>query len=697
MIFSQISRKILLKPNIKNTCKMSIFVQKLNPLTGNNDWVIQNEEYDYHQEVARSAFADMLHDTERNQLYENALISAINEIHSRGKKAKVLDIGTGTGLLSMMAARNGADSIVACEAFKPMSECAVKVIESNGFKDKINVIPKRSTDLSVGPEGDLKEKCNILVTEVFDTELIGEGALSTFSHAHKHLLENDCIVVPESATVYAQVVECPLAQNWNKLKDFYNDDLEILLKIPDLIKTCPGSSAVHDIQLSQLPLSSFNSIVPPIPVLRFDWSGKTPFVFTRSTIQSLKAVSHGKAQMVFMWWDLQMDIEGKHILSCAPYWAHPKSKEKITVDIPWRDHWIQAIYYFPEEVRVEKDQEIHLISCHDEYSLWFNLRTDLKLTDIHYLNPICECGLHVAFSRTRIGQINDMKRNKKYLRLFENHIDKNSVLLFLSEGFYYGLVAAKLGAKHLYFLETNILSKRVLESIIKFNNINNVTILKSIDDLKLIDLKDVTVIFGEPYFTSSILPWDNLLFFYLSDNVRTLLNREVEIYPRKCLIKGMAVKFDHLHKIRAPLISCEGFLMKHFDDLILESSNISDDNVEAQPLWEYPCIAVSDEITLAEVNLANGGNINLESTHTFSIQNGLSCNGVTFWVEWCIDGSPKSTISTGPVHPVSVGKSVEWDKYTRQGVYLLPSSTLENINCRFCIDLNEGSIKFKFL
>lgn len=36
-------------------------------------------------------------------------------MHKAGKKANVLDIGTGTGLLSMMAAELGADSIVACE------------------------------------------------------------------------------------------------------------------------------------------------------------------------------------------------------------------------------------------------------------------------------------------------------------------------------------------------------------------------------------------------------------------------------------------------------------------------------------------------------------------------------------------------------------------------------------------------------
>ncbi len=35
----------------------------------------------------------------------------------------------------------------------------------------------------------MSQKANILVTEVFDTELIGEGAIPTFHHAHEHLLE----------------------------------------------------------------------------------------------------------------------------------------------------------------------------------------------------------------------------------------------------------------------------------------------------------------------------------------------------------------------------------------------------------------------------------------------------------------------------------------------------------------------------
>ena len=42
-----------------------IFVQALNPMTGKMEWKNQPEDYDYQQELARAAFADMLHDTER--------------------------------------------------------------------------------------------------------------------------------------------------------------------------------------------------------------------------------------------------------------------------------------------------------------------------------------------------------------------------------------------------------------------------------------------------------------------------------------------------------------------------------------------------------------------------------------------------------------------------------------------------------
>lgn len=67
-----------------------------------------------------------------------------------------------------------------------MVRIARQVITKNGFGDIIRIVPKRSTEMT---EMDMSCRANILVTEVFDTELIGEGALVTFAHAHKNLLE----------------------------------------------------------------------------------------------------------------------------------------------------------------------------------------------------------------------------------------------------------------------------------------------------------------------------------------------------------------------------------------------------------------------------------------------------------------------------------------------------------------------------
>ena len=76
----------------------------------------------------------MLHDSERNKMYYEGLKAAIALKRSQGQPVHVLDIGTGTGLLSMMAAKIGADSITAIEEFLPMANRAEKIIRDNGFQ-----------------------------------------------------------------------------------------------------------------------------------------------------------------------------------------------------------------------------------------------------------------------------------------------------------------------------------------------------------------------------------------------------------------------------------------------------------------------------------------------------------------------------------------------------------------------------------
>ena len=67
-----------------------VLVQAVNHATGQNTWRVMAADYDYNQEVARAAFADMLHDSERNALYRAGLQAAIRAKRQAGEEVDTL-------------------------------------------------------------------------------------------------------------------------------------------------------------------------------------------------------------------------------------------------------------------------------------------------------------------------------------------------------------------------------------------------------------------------------------------------------------------------------------------------------------------------------------------------------------------------------------------------------------------------------
>lgn len=85
------------------------------------------------------------------------------------------------------------------------------------------------------------------------------------------------------------------------------------------------------------------------------------------------------------------------MLSCAPVWEHPDTKKlqdkgmsltEIADVIPWRDHWMQAIYYLPTETSVIANKEISLLGYHDEYSMWFQLISETMYNSLNVIYSI---------------------------------------------------------------------------------------------------------------------------------------------------------------------------------------------------------------------------------------------------------------------------------------------------------------------
>lgn len=210
-----------------------MFQLKLDPLTGNSEWVVIEENQAPEEEtreplLATTSYLDMLNDSHRNRAFRQAIDKTIT------KPCHVLDIGAGTGLLSMMAARAmGLDDsstsycpkgkVTACESYLPMVKLMRKVLRVNGMDKKVRVINKRSDELEVGV--DMSSRADVLVSEILDSELLGEGLIPTLQHAHDNLLVDNPQTVPYHATTYGQLVESTYL--W-KLHDLINNEAKAL-------------------------------------------------------------------------------------------------------------------------------------------------------------------------------------------------------------------------------------------------------------------------------------------------------------------------------------------------------------------------------------------------------------------------------------------------------------------------------------
>jgi type II protein arginine methyltransferase len=146
----------------------------------------------------------MLQDVERNRFYQRAIAAGVH----RG--AHVLDIGSGTGLLAMMASDAGAAHVTTCEKVKAVAECAAEIVAANRKSDRgsISVIPVLSNKLVLGDH--LPAPVHVIVSEILDCGLLGEGMLPATAHALESLAHHNAVIIPAFATVSAQLLHVPL-------------------------------------------------------------------------------------------------------------------------------------------------------------------------------------------------------------------------------------------------------------------------------------------------------------------------------------------------------------------------------------------------------------------------------------------------------------------------------------------------------
>ncbi len=279
----------------------------------------------------------MMGDKPRNDAYEAAITRAV-----AGKR--VLDIGTGSGLLSMIAARAGAKSVITCEAVPMIASRAQDIIAANGLSDRITVVGRRSTELAVGVG--ISERAQVLVTEVFSGELINEGVLGTIEHAHQQLLTPDAIVIPAAASAMGYLIGGPAIEKMLFAGENNGFDLSMFNDfappaLPVTLEAFPHEVLSADIEL-----------------LRFDLNAKMFSMGSRPL--NIMATQHGVCAGIAQWIKLDLDSSTRYENRPAPG-GHGSG------------HWPQLLYRFPRLIRVKPGDILKVHVRHDRKQISVDL------------------------------------------------------------------------------------------------------------------------------------------------------------------------------------------------------------------------------------------------------------------------------------------------------------------------------------
>lgn len=193
----------------------------------------------------------MLRDTARTQAYANALLS--NASLLQGKV--VLDVGCGTGILSMLAARAGAKKVIGVD-MSSILRTSQKVIEKNGFSDRIQLVRGRIEDLQLPLEEG--EAVDVIVSEWMGYGLYFENMLPAVIYARDRFLRKApdgsfpvWSIMPSHASLFVEAFSVQDSVEEDRLlwwRDVYGFDMTDMVDL--FLPEAQVDSISHDLVVS---------------------------------------------------------------------------------------------------------------------------------------------------------------------------------------------------------------------------------------------------------------------------------------------------------------------------------------------------------------------------------------------------------------------------------------------------------------
>ncbi|XP_017215192.1 probable protein arginine N-methyltransferase 6 isoform X1 [Daucus carota subsp. sativus] len=312
----------------------------------------------FHSYAHLSIHEEMIKDRLRTETYRSAIMQHQDYI----KDKVVVDVGCGTGILSIFCAQAGAKRVYAVDA-SDIAAQASEVVKANNLSETVIVLHGRVEDVEINEEVD------VIISEWMGYMLMYESMLGSVITARDRWLKPGGLILPSIATLYMAPVTHP--DRYGESIDFWRNVYGIdMSPLVPLAKQCAFEEP------SVETISGENVLTWPHVVKLVDCYTVTnqelESITTKFNFQSmLRAPFHGFA----FWFDVEFIGPGTFsAYSDSP----PQQYSNPTIEGSQRTkranpnkalilstapedpptHWEQTLIYFYEPIEVEQDQHI---------------------------------------------------------------------------------------------------------------------------------------------------------------------------------------------------------------------------------------------------------------------------------------------------------------------------------------------------
>eukprot|EP00928_Gymnodinium_smaydae_P087805 TRINITY_DN72001_c0_g1_i1.p1 TRINITY_DN72001_c0_g1~~TRINITY_DN72001_c0_g1_i1.p1 ORF type:complete len:380 (-),score=74.81 TRINITY_DN72001_c0_g1_i1:106-1245(-) len=320
----------------------------------------RERETEKDDEVFLESYADleihqvMLRDQPRVDAYRRA-IESCGEAWRASGGTTVVDVGSGTGLLAILAARAGASRVVAVEASR-MAHFLPKIVAANVPAGVVEVKECRAEELELEPDA----KVDVIVSEWMGYFLLFENMLPSVLAVRDRYLKKGGQMLPSKCRLKLAPLE---DKSWRPSKvDFWNDvhGIDMSALVPLAVATECGKGQHRFIDGQELMGSAFD-------VFEFDCHEVTEGDLARFEAPISVEVPAGRRLDGFAsWFECEFGAAG-WLLSTGP-------------DAP-QTHWRQTAFNLRKPIEGGGGIVVTgtvTVSKHEEFSRGYRVTFDLK-------------------------------------------------------------------------------------------------------------------------------------------------------------------------------------------------------------------------------------------------------------------------------------------------------------------------------